>query len=195
MSGKSPKGHSAGRPVRGGGGRGRGRGCGNHYSGNNTTTTKPKGLCSALTHHVFDYGQKGAADQMRMTWEKIVHHVGTIYGHDVSNELQNKKTVPVPKPEYSLLILEKHQDRIDRYKIQEQRFILARTNKKRSLEAELADGDVEAEMLLAVLDQEIDEAAYLVSTELPIKLTEEERTEHDNNWRTYRERNLRLEKQ
>jgi hypothetical protein len=28
---------------------------------------------------------------MRTTWEKIVHHAGTIYGHDISNELLNKK--------------------------------------------------------------------------------------------------------
>jgi hypothetical protein len=36
----------------------------------------------------------------------------------------------------------------------------------------------------------------LASTNLPIKLSEEERTEHDNNWpRTYPERNSQLEKQ
>jgi hypothetical protein len=43
---------------------------------------------------VFDSGAKEAADQMRTTWEKIVHHVGAIYGQDISNKLQqNKKTV------------------------------------------------------------------------------------------------------
>ncbi len=66
---------------------GRGRGRGNYYSGTGTVVTKHKGLCAALTSHVFEYGQKGAVDQMRTTWEKIVHHVGTIYGHDISNEL------------------------------------------------------------------------------------------------------------
>jgi hypothetical protein len=33
---------------------------------------------------------------MRNTWEKITHHVGTIYGHDISNELQNKTKVTIP---------------------------------------------------------------------------------------------------
>ncbi len=85
--------------MSGRGGRlGRGRGGGNSYSG---TGGAHEGLCSALSDHVFDYGQKGAADQMRMTWEKIVHHVGTIYGHNISNELQNKKTVTIPEPEHT----------------------------------------------------------------------------------------------
>jgi hypothetical protein len=132
---------------------------------------------------------------MRTTWEKIVHHVGTIYGHDVSNELQNKKTVPISKPEYSPEILAKHQERVACHNIQEQQFILARTNKKQSLEDLITAGDEDAEMLLATLEQQIDEAAYLASTDLPIKLTEVEKTEYDNDWRTYRERNSRLEKQ
>ena len=39
----------------------------------------------------FGYGQKGAEDQIRMTWENTVHHVSTIYGHVISNELQKKE--------------------------------------------------------------------------------------------------------
>jgi hypothetical protein len=39
---------------------------------------------------------------MRTTWEKIVHHVGTIYyGHDISNKLQNEKTVVITKPKHA----------------------------------------------------------------------------------------------
>ena len=64
-----------------------------HYT---PTLNKNKGLCSALGNNVFDYGQKGAVDQMRTTWEKIFHHVGTIYGHSISNKMQNKKRSPSP---------------------------------------------------------------------------------------------------
>jgi hypothetical protein len=70
--------------IGGHGGRGNshghgGCGRGNYYSGVGAVV-KHKGLCAALSNHVFDYGQKGATDQMRTTWEKIiVHHVGTIY--------------------------------------------------------------------------------------------------------------------
>jgi hypothetical protein len=58
--------------------------------------------------HVFDYGSKGAADQMRNTWEKITHPVGMIYGHDISNELQNKTLVTITKPQYMAAVIAKH---------------------------------------------------------------------------------------
>ena len=61
-------------------------------------TPKHKGLYSALRKNVFDYGQKASADQMITTWEKIVHHVGTIHGYNISNELLNNKTIIITKP-------------------------------------------------------------------------------------------------
>ena len=91
--GRNGRGRGGGRGTSNGRG---GRGRGTSYSGTGAAV-KNKGLCAALSHHVFDYGQKGAADQMRTTWEKLVHHVGTIYRHDISNELQNKKTVVFSK--------------------------------------------------------------------------------------------------
>jgi hypothetical protein len=45
---------------------------------------------------------------MRTTWENIVHHVGTIYEHDISNELQNKKTVIIDEPKHTQDVLDKH---------------------------------------------------------------------------------------
>jgi hypothetical protein len=48
---------------------------------------------------------------MRTTWEKIVHHIGTIYGHNISNELQNKKTVTIDEPEHMQAVLDKHADK------------------------------------------------------------------------------------
>ena len=62
----SSRGGGSGRGQRSGcdncGGRGRGRTRGNSYSGSGVV--KHKGLCAALGIHVFDYGGKGAADQM-----------------------------------------------------------------------------------------------------------------------------------
>ena len=78
-------------------GRGRGgRGSGTGYS------PKPKstkvGLCKELEHHIFDYGVPNAADLMRTTQEKIAQYVGTKYGEDIANELNNKTTAVVPPP-------------------------------------------------------------------------------------------------
>jgi hypothetical protein len=172
---------------------GRVRGRGSSYSG---TVTKHKGLCSSLGIHVFDYGQKGAADQMRTTWEKIVHHVGTIYGHDISNELQNKKTVIIEEPQYTQAILNKHADREARRQTHNLRLGLARQVQKTALEQEVITGtNPQAPMKLALLDNEIEEAAYQMTVDLPIKLDELEANVNHNEWRTYRERTTRLEKQ
>ena len=38
---------------------------------------------------------------MHTTWEKIIHDFGTIYGHDIINEIQSKTKVSILKPEYT----------------------------------------------------------------------------------------------
>ena len=58
---------------------------------------------------MFDYRHKGAADQMRTFWEKLIEYVGTNYRHDISKELQNKAIVTIPEPTYSDEIKEWHQ--------------------------------------------------------------------------------------
>jgi hypothetical protein len=55
--------------------------------------------------------------------------------------------------------------------------------------------DADAPMLLAILENEIEEAAYQATVDLPIILDESEKTENSNAWRTYQERNSRLETQ
>ena len=89
------------RGVRGRAGRGRG-GRGQHYTG--TTATQKKGLFVALRSHVFDFGDKEAADQMNTSWEKLVQHVGTNFGQDISNEIQNKVRLTIPEPTCSAAI-------------------------------------------------------------------------------------------
>jgi hypothetical protein len=57
-----------------------------------------RGLCTNLGTSVLYYGQKSAADQMHTSWEKLVQYVGTNYGQDISNELQNKITLIIVDP-------------------------------------------------------------------------------------------------
>ena len=109
MSGRgSGRGSYQGGVVQGGqGGRVRGRvSIGYNYYG---ATTNHKGLCSAIGIHVFDYGHKASADQMSTTWENLVHYVGTIHGHDISNELINKKIVTIATPDHTQDELDEHQ--------------------------------------------------------------------------------------
>jgi hypothetical protein len=67
---------------------------------------------------------------------------------------------------------------------------------KTALEQEVIDAiDPEAPMKLAILDNKIEEAAYEIGVDLPIKLNELEATVNHNECRTYRERATRLDKQ
>jgi hypothetical protein len=132
---------------------------------------------------------------MRTTWEKIVHHVGTIYGHDISNELLNKKTVTISEPAYTQEILDKHAIRVQRVLNQHQRLQTARRAQDYALQLAILAGDVDAPMKLAILENEIEEASYQDTKDLPNKMDELEKTHYDNEWRTFREQNSRLEKQ
>ena len=106
MTGRGGK-NNAGRGGRGNSGRGgRGRGRGQNYTG--AASALKKGLCTTLGNNVFDYGQKSAADQMRTSWEKLVQYVGTTYGQDISNELQNKTTVTLVEPVHTTEALTRH---------------------------------------------------------------------------------------
>jgi hypothetical protein len=131
---------------------------------------------------------------MRTTWEKIVHHGGTIYGHDISNKLQNSKVVVIPEPTYTQTVLDKHADKEARCTTQEARITRSRTAKRNALRITAAT-DPEDAMQLAILDNKIEEAVYLAGLPLPIRLDEEESNHNHNKWRTYRERTSRLAKQ
>jgi hypothetical protein len=93
--------------------------------------------------------------------------------------------------------LDRHAERVTRHESQELRLSNAWQDQRRALEAEVDEGDdpVAPLSLLAVLLNEIEEAEYQATVEVPIKLNETEKTEHDIAWRAYSERNTRLETQ
>jgi hypothetical protein len=50
--------------------------------------------------------------------------------------------------------------------------------------------DPDAPMQLAILDNEIAEGDYKQNNEVPIELLDSEKTQYNNDWRTYQERNV-----
>jgi hypothetical protein len=66
------------------------------------------GHFAALGNNVFDNGHRAAADQIQSLWEKLVQFVGTNYGQDISNELQNKIPVTLTEPVHTLEVLTRH---------------------------------------------------------------------------------------
>jgi hypothetical protein len=103
MTGRGRGGSRGGRGSERGG---RGRARGQNYTG--ARTAAKSGLCATLGNNVFDYGHRAAADQMRTSWEKLVQFVGTNYGQDISNELQNKIPVILSEPVHTPEVLARH---------------------------------------------------------------------------------------
>ena len=135
---------------------------GSNYSGAGTTSSKQKGLCAALGDNVFNYGAKGSADQMRNSWARIVHHIGTIMGQEISNELQNKTEFIIKKPEYTQVIKDKNVIDEARQLLQYNRIHAAQTTKLTALTTLATGGDATAGLELAILQNEMEEEAYKI---------------------------------
>jgi hypothetical protein len=153
------------------------------------------GLCTALGNNVFDYGHWAAVDQMRISWEKLMHFMGTNYGQDISNELQNKIPVILSEPVHTPEVLARHAICEQMVQTGEESLQRARLSKLSILEAAAALGaDPDAPMQLAILDNEIAEGNYKQNNEVPIEMSDSEKTQYSNDWRTYQERNALLTK-
>jgi len=192
MSGRGGR-HSS-RSGRSNGGRnGRGRGRGQNYTG--AAKASKSGLCTTLGINVFDYGQKSAADQMRTSWEKLVQYVSTNYGQDISNELQNKLTVTLVEPVHMIEVLRRHIVCEQMIRTGQGNIQQARRAQQAILQTAVNAGvDLEAPMKLAILQNEIPQGDFAANVDVPVELTDSEKTQFSNKWRTYRERNTNLMK-
>jgi hypothetical protein len=138
---------------------------------------------------VFDYGQKAAADQMRTTWDKLVQHVGTSHGQDISDELQNKKTV-TSQPAHTADVLSRHATQERMIRTAQQNIHRARIVQRVALLAAVAAGEAEdaPSMKLAIVENEIAQGKFEASVKIPIDLNDSEKTQHVNDWRSCQER-------
>jgi hypothetical protein len=165
-------GRSNGRGGRGRGGRGgHSRGRGQNYTGADNAARK--GICANLGTNVFDYGQKSAADQMRTSWEKLAQYVGTNYGQDISNKLQNKITVILVEPVHTDDVLLKHILRETMIRNGQMNIQRARKSQETILEAAVQAGlDMEAPMKLDLLQNESAQGEFSANVEVPILLND-----------------------
>jgi hypothetical protein len=130
---------------------------------------------------------------MCTSWENLAQYVGTNYGQDISNELQNKITVILVKPVHTDDVLLKHSMR--EIMILKGQMNIQRARKAQEIILEAAvqtELDMEAPMKLALLQNEIAQGEFSANVEVPIVLNDSQKTQLSNEWRTYRERNANL---
>jgi hypothetical protein len=163
---------------------GRGRGRGQNYTG--SANAAKRGMCTNLGTHVFEYGQKSAADQMRTSWEKLVQYVGTNYGQDINKELQNKVWVVLTEPVHTDNVLARHSVREGMIRNGQLNIQQARQAQETILKSSVQSGtDMDAAMRLAILQKEIAQGKFATSIEVPVLLTDSEKTQFSNDWCTF----------
>jgi hypothetical protein len=192
MSGRGGRNNGCGGHGRGSANHGgRGRGQGQNYTG--SANAAKRGMCTNLGTNVFDYGQKSAADQMRTSWEKLVQYVGTNYGQDIINELQNKVWVVLTEPVHTDDVLARHSVREVMIRNGQLNIQQARQAQETIHKAAVQAGtDMDAPVKLAILQNEIAQGEFASSIEVPVVLTDSEKTQFSNDWCTFRERNTNL---
>ena len=178
-----------------GGGRGRGRGGGNGGRQSRPTSTKTRtpsksGADKSLGANVFDTGSKSSADEFATSWEQMIIHVGATLGDDICQELRNNKPVVIPKPIVppSAVIkyaADKARDakQKTRSKNAKEAQVTALTNAI-SKESDLVKGAA-MNSTLADSSSEIEELQEQIDNPPPIKLTGEEKTQYEGEYKTY----------
>jgi hypothetical protein len=125
---------------------------------------------------VFEYGQKSAADQMRTSWEIFVNYVGTNYGQDINNELQNKIIIVLVEPVHMDDVLMRHGVREVIIRTGHMNIQRERQYQETILRASvLAVIYLDAPMKLAILQNEIAQGEFAASIEVPVELNDSEK--------------------
>ena len=144
---------------------------------------------------MFNYVQNSEADQIRSSWEKLVQYVGMNYGQDISNELQNKLTVNLVEPVHAPEVIERHIVREMMIRTGQDNIQTSRETQNIILEVAVTAGiDDAAPMKLVILENAIAQGEYKANFYIPILMTDSERIQYRNEWRTYIERNAHLTK-
>ena len=131
---------------------------------------------------MFDYGQKNSADQMRTSMEKLIQYVGTTYGQDISNELQNRTPVVLTEPTHSAVVTTRHTAREIMIRAAQANIQAARRAQEVILTAAVANQEADAPMKLTVLVNEIAQGDFDIGEPVPVVLTDSEKTQHSNEW-------------
>ena len=146
-----------------------------------------------MTDNVFTYNDKVASDTMQNTPKMLVKHIGTLYGQDISNYIGNRTVLTIVKPKHSRAVLLAHAAK-ETLSTENYNKLLFLRQAQESLPQQSATNNPEIAMKLAELQNDMALQAAAHTLPMEIKLYGDEETEHRGKWRTYRDRNSRLDK-
>jgi hypothetical protein len=177
---------------RGGARRGSG-GCGQSYAANKISTKKV-GLCKDLEGNIFNHGTKTAADLMRTTQEKLIQYVGTKFRGDIANKLQNRTTVVIPPPTYSIAVMARHAAHETLVHRQQNNLLAANQAKKAIIETRITTNpsDLDLPIKLAELENKISQLNYEIAQDVEKHLAEHKKNEHHLESKTHSDQTNKL---
>ena len=124
-----------------------------------------------------------------------MQYVGTNYGQDIINELQNKLTVNLVEPVHAPEVIAQHIVRERMIRTGQANIQTERETQNIILEAAVIAGiDDTAPIKLVILVNAIAQGKYEANVDVPIVMTDSEKTQYRNEWHTYRERNSQFTK-
>jgi hypothetical protein len=117
---------------------------------------------------------------------KSLYSVGTNYGQDINNELQNKVWVILTEPVHTNDVLARHSVREVMIRNGQLNIQQAQQAQETILKATVQAGTyMDAPMKLAILQNEIAQGEFAAIIEVPVVLTDSEETQFSNDWRTF----------
>ena len=166
-------GRGRGRATRGG--RGRGRGSQGRGTTRATATSRNNiktGATKELGSHIYDYGSKAAADQMKTTTEQIVLHAGSKFGEDISTEIRTRAKVIIPEVEIPEEAQKKHELLLAK---ENQQLIRSKAANLKAIEAikqalEKPDADPMLGVKIADLENAVDQIDHQMQNPKPLVL-------------------------
>jgi hypothetical protein len=107
--------------------------------------------------------------------------------------VHNKTAVILAEPVHAASVMTRHAAREQMVRAGQANLHQARRAQQLALQAVVAAGvDPDAPMKLAILNNAIAEGDFQQNLEIPMELTDSEKTKYSNEWRTYRERHAQL---
>jgi hypothetical protein len=115
-----------------------------------------------------------------------MQYVGTNYGQDISNELQNKITVIVIESVHTDYVMVRHGFREFIIRSGQMNIQRARKSQENIIHAAVHKGEnMDAPMKLVILQNQISQGEFAANIEVPVELNDSEKTQFSNEWLTY----------
>jgi hypothetical protein len=157
------------------------------------------GACKDLEGHIFTIGSgnKGRdGDMLCTSMEKMAIYIGMKYSNKAAQEWTSSKKIILQEPAYSQTILVRHAERVKVTRDRIQLRLKSMRADKTAIKAGLISAPTNCGLLkeLHEVDDQIAKGDIELKDEVEMKLTDNEKTAHNNAWHTRPESSNSLKK-